>query len=129
MPKRRQPVAAHRILSLTYPAYQSIFDTALAASLAARPDGVAKDTGIALGLSVANAVWAARQNDALSGFIDYTGQHALQANGGRPARCSTWPRGAAMEERHAVRADLADASSVRGPPPSPRLCGVCQRGQ
>ncbi len=109
-------VAAHRILSLTYPAQQGILDTALAASLAARPNGAAKDTGIALGLSVANAVWAARQNDGSTAFIDYTGSTA--AGQWRP----TGPMFNVAEEpqwKNVTPFALTSPSEFRpGPPPA-----------
>ncbi len=66
-------VAAHRILSLTYPAQAALFDSALATSLAGIADGVAKDNGILLGLSVADAVRAARANDGYQNYMDYVG--------------------------------------------------------
>ncbi|NML45874.1 phosphatase PAP2 family protein [Ramlibacter sp. G-1-2-2] len=66
-------VAAHRILSLQYPAQQAIFDQALVSSLAAVPDGAAKDTGIALGLSVANAIYQLRLNDGFNVDAVFTG--------------------------------------------------------
>ena len=71
--------AAHRILSLIYPAQKAVFDAALVTALAAVADGSAKDTGIALGLSVADAVLAARSNDGADGFRRLQRQH-----GGRP---------------------------------------------
>jgi hypothetical protein len=61
-------VAAHRVLSLAYPGQQAILDAALATSLAALPDDAAKDTGIALGLSIADEIWAIRSTD---GYLDY----------------------------------------------------------
>ena len=70
-------VAAHRILSQTYPAQKAVFDAALAADLAAIPDGQAKDQGIALGLSVADAVMALRANDGSEDFVAYDGSTAL----------------------------------------------------
>ena len=66
-------VAAHRMLTLMYPAQKAVFDAALNSSLAAIADGTAKDTGIALGLSIADAIWAVRQNDGSDAFIDYPG--------------------------------------------------------
>lgn len=65
--------AAHRILSLTYPAQKSAFGSLLAADLAEITDGAAKDTGIALGLSIADAIWGLRSNDGFDGFSDYSG--------------------------------------------------------
>ncbi|MEY4754488.1 MAG: hypothetical protein RJA44_2163, partial [Pseudomonadota bacterium] len=72
-------VASHRILSLTYPAQRAQLDAALAASLALVADGAAKDTGIALGLDIANAVWASRQNDGSAAYMIYNGSTAVGA--------------------------------------------------
>ncbi|MDH3460829.1 MAG: Ig-like domain-containing protein, partial [Burkholderiaceae bacterium] len=69
--------AAHRILSAIYPAQKDIFDAALTTSLAGIADGTAKDTGIALGLSVADSVIAARSNDGANSFANYPGSTAL----------------------------------------------------
>ena len=69
--------AAHRILSLTYPAQKAVFDTALASNLAGIAEGAAKDAGITLGLSVADAVLAIRANDGSSAFADYSGSTAV----------------------------------------------------
>jgi hypothetical protein len=55
--------AAHRVLSQLYPAQRQALDSALAASLAAIPDGAVKTAGLALGRSVADAVLAIRAND------------------------------------------------------------------
>ncbi len=66
-------VAAHRILALSYPAQRAQFDTVLGAGLAAIPDGEAKDTGIALGLTIADAVWAARSGDGFDEFVEIPG--------------------------------------------------------
>ena len=68
--------AAHRVLSLTYPAQKATFDAALTAALAQVADGAAKDTAIALGLSVADAVLAARANDGADAFATYSGSTA-----------------------------------------------------
>ncbi len=59
-------VAAHRILLELYPRRVDACDAALDASLAAVPDGDAKDAGVALGQSVAEKVLAWRQNDGSS---------------------------------------------------------------
>ncbi|WP_374090612.1 Ig-like domain-containing protein [Methylomicrobium lacus] len=69
--------AAHRILSLTYPAQQGIFDAALASGLSGIADGAAKDNGIALGLSIADSIWALRANDGSGAFVDYSGSTAV----------------------------------------------------
>ncbi|MDT7833571.1 Ig-like domain-containing protein, partial [Aquabacterium sp. OR-4] len=70
-------VAAHRILSLTYPAQKTVLDAALASSLASIADGAAKDAGITLGLSVADAVLAIRANDGSNAFTEYAGSTAV----------------------------------------------------
>jgi hypothetical protein len=70
-------VAAHRVLSQTYPAQQAVFDNALAADLAAIADGKAKDQGIALGLAIADAVLALRTHDGAQDFVAYDGSTAL----------------------------------------------------
>ncbi|WP_413925129.1 Ig-like domain-containing protein [Candidatus Accumulibacter phosphatis] len=70
-------VAAHRVLSQTYPAQQAVFDSALAADLAAIADGEAKDRGIALGLAIADAVLALRTHDGSQDFAAYDGSTAL----------------------------------------------------
>ena len=69
--------AAHQILSRTYPAQKAIFDAALASQLTAMADGAANDTGIALGLNVADAIWAARSTDGSKTFADYSGGTAV----------------------------------------------------
>jgi|GEM_PF-187621 len=65
--------AAHRILSLTYPAQQGVFDAALASGLSGIAGGAAKDNGIALGLNIAESIWALRANDGSEAFLDYSG--------------------------------------------------------
>lgn len=70
-------VAAHRVLSQTYPAQQGVFGHALAADLAAIADGEAKDQGIALGLAIADAVLALRTHDGSQDFAAYDGSTAL----------------------------------------------------
>jgi hypothetical protein len=61
--------AAYRVLYQLYPAQRSLLDAALAASLAGIADGAAKDNGVALGRSIADAVLASRAND---GYLSYT---------------------------------------------------------
>ncbi|MHA4866064.1 Ig-like domain-containing protein [Duganella sp. PWIR1] len=70
-------VAAHRILSLTYPGQKASFDAALAASLAGIAEGTAKNTGIALGLTIADGVWAVRSGDGEAVFTTYDGGNAI----------------------------------------------------
>ncbi|WP_367154929.1 choice-of-anchor D domain-containing protein [Methylomonas sp. HYX-M1] len=65
--------AAYRILTLSYPAQKATFDAALASDLTLIADGAAKDNGIALGLSIADAVWAIRENDGSDDYDTYIG--------------------------------------------------------
>ena len=55
--------AAHRVLKHYLPGSAVMLDNARAASLAAIPDGSAKDGGIATGVAAADAMIAARVND------------------------------------------------------------------
>ncbi|MEO8037614.1 MAG: Ig-like domain-containing protein, partial [Betaproteobacteria bacterium] len=106
--------AAHRILSLAYPALKSVFDTALAAALGAIADGAAKDTGIALGLSVADAIWAARSHDGSDAFVDFPGSDAVGE--WRP----TGPMFSLPNEpqwQYVTPFALSSASEFRAPPP------------
>ncbi|MCG2592459.1 Ig-like domain-containing protein, partial [Ramlibacter sp. XY19] len=66
-------VAAHRILTLHFPGQQPALDAALASSLGAIADGAAKDTGIALGRAVADAIWQLRLHDGYDAFVDFPG--------------------------------------------------------
>lgn len=61
--------AAYRVLYQLYPAQRSLLDGKLATSLASITDGDAKEQGIALGRSIADAVLASRAND---GYLSYT---------------------------------------------------------
>jgi VCPO second helical-bundle domain len=54
---------AHRVLVAFFPANQAALDDRLAESLAAIPDGEAKDAGVALGRAVADVVLGARADD------------------------------------------------------------------
>ena len=58
--------AAYRVLSTYFPASAATLDTARANSLAAIPDGPAKDDGIATGEAAALAMIALRSNDGSS---------------------------------------------------------------
>lgn len=57
--------AAYRVLLLRSPAQKPALDAALAASLAAIPDGPAKEQGIAVGAAAAAAIVALRQSDGM----------------------------------------------------------------
>src|SRR6185295_4431665 len=62
-PEAAAAQAAHDILLRYYPTNQSAFDAALATSLAAVPDGPAKNDGITLGASVPTQIWNLRASD------------------------------------------------------------------
>jgi len=55
--------AAHAVLKTYFPGSAASLDAALASSLAAIPDGTAKDEGVAVGEAAAMAMIAARAND------------------------------------------------------------------
>ena len=55
--------AAHAALTALFPAQQATFDEALAASLAAIPDGAAESAGVAWGSEVANRILELRAED------------------------------------------------------------------
>jgi hypothetical protein len=59
--------AAHDVLLGLYPAQQPSLDQQYSEALAAIPDGPAKQGGIAVGASAADAMLAARQNDGIDG--------------------------------------------------------------
>jgi hypothetical protein len=63
--------AAHAILVGLLPGLAADFDAKLAASLAAIPDGVAKDNGIAAGIDSAALLWAIRANDGRDVIVPY----------------------------------------------------------
>ncbi|MEJ1938244.1 hypothetical protein WDZ92_49250, partial [Nostoc sp. NIES-2111] len=65
--------AAHRVLSVLYPAQRALLDAALASSLAAIPDGAAKTAGVALGRRMADQVIAIRVNDGSLNLRDFAG--------------------------------------------------------
>src|SRR5829696_460345 len=64
--------AAYRVLVNILPAQASSFDALYAASLAAVPEGAAKDGGIAAGEAAAAAMIAARANDGRFGPFTFT---------------------------------------------------------
>lgn len=64
--------AAHDELVALYPDLKDTFDAALVDSLAAIPDGQAKNDGIALGSLCADAIAAQREDDGASVIVSYT---------------------------------------------------------
>jgi hypothetical protein len=68
--------AAHGVLYPLFPNQRASFDAALAAALAAVPDGAAKDNGRALGQAIAQGVLALRANDGSNDFVTYPGSTA-----------------------------------------------------
>jgi hypothetical protein len=65
-------VAAHRTLVTLRPANAAILDAARAASLAAIPDGPAKDAGIDVGEEAAALMLLLRANDGWNAVVPYT---------------------------------------------------------
>lgn len=63
--------AAYTVLSHYFPAQQAALDADYAASLAAIPDGAAKDAGIAVGQESAAAIIALRENDGREADIGF----------------------------------------------------------
>jgi hypothetical protein len=63
--------AAHAILSAAFPGRQATFDAALAASLAAIPDGAAKSDGMAWGEHCAAEITTLRADDGAGGTVTY----------------------------------------------------------
>ncbi|MFL6291456.1 MAG: vanadium-dependent haloperoxidase [Thermoanaerobaculia bacterium] len=63
--------AAHAALVDLFPAQKATFDSALATSLAAIPNGIEKTAGIAWGESVAAQILAVRHDDGSGTTVDY----------------------------------------------------------
>ncbi|MEU7134877.1 vanadium-dependent haloperoxidase [Streptomyces sp. NPDC046261] len=72
--------AAHRVLSVYFPGSKARLETAYAASLAAVPDGSAKDRGVRFGVRAADHVIALREDDGRSVTVEFT----------RPAAPGIW---------------------------------------
>jgi membrane-associated phospholipid phosphatase len=64
--------AAHRMLVSLYPTQTATFDAALASSLAAIPNGPAKNRGIHWGQQCADQIIALRSNDGATAVVPYT---------------------------------------------------------
>jgi hypothetical protein len=70
-PEAAAAAAAHRVLADVYPAQQATFDAALAASLAAIPDGQPKQDGIDWGETVADEILSLRAGDGAADTVPY----------------------------------------------------------
>jgi hypothetical protein len=70
-PQAAAAAAAHGVLLNLIPSQQVNLDAAYAASLAQVPDGAAKDSGIALGITVASGILALRSNDGSNAIVPY----------------------------------------------------------
>ena len=64
--------AGWRTLCTLYPLQKSTFDTGLATTLARVPNGRREDAGVALGVSVADQILAARADDGSDAIVPYT---------------------------------------------------------
>lgn len=88
-------VAAHTLLVQVNPAAQATYDAALAASLAAVPDGAAKTQGMQTGAAIALAVSNSRLNDGSTAPSAYVptglpGHWAPTPPGNLPAAAPQW---------------------------------------
>jgi len=63
--------AAHSMLVALFPGQKDDLDAKYAASLAALPDDIARENGIAVGEQAANAILAARLNDGRDATVNY----------------------------------------------------------
>jgi hypothetical protein len=64
--------AAHRVLVNQFPAQAADLDAKLVASLAAVPNGTAKDRGVTLGTTVGNFIFQMRANDGAAESASFT---------------------------------------------------------
>jgi hypothetical protein len=71
-PEAAAVAAAYNVLKGVLPTQQAFLDGAYATSLAAIPNGQAKNDGIAIGAEVARGILALRANDGLGADIPYT---------------------------------------------------------
>ncbi|OLD92492.1 MAG: hypothetical protein AUI36_47415, partial [Cyanobacteria bacterium 13_1_40CM_2_61_4] len=71
-PEAAAAAAAHGVLVNLIPSQQVNLDAAYADSLAQVSDGAAKDSGIALGLTVASGILALRSADGSNAIVPYT---------------------------------------------------------
>ncbi len=74
--------AAHRVLSHEFPAQQAALDAKLAESLMPIPAGLGKTDGVALGIAIADAILALRENDGSDAYAEYFGSNT--AGGWQP---------------------------------------------
>jgi len=113
--------AAHDILAHYLPAQAATFDTALAASLAAIPDGQAKTDGINVGKAVAARWIALRTGDGLEAPLTYTWGHGpgiwepvpVPPNNVAPAPVGVW---LTKYRPFALRSADQFLSDLSGPP-------------
>ena len=71
-PEAAAAAAAYGVLLNLIPSQQISLDTAYAASLAQIPDGAAKNSGIATGMTVASGILALRSADGSNAIVSYT---------------------------------------------------------
>jgi len=109
--------AAHEVLALLYPTFQSTLDAQLKQSLALIPDGPDKTEGISIGKNVADQILAVRSNDGsnaqLVAFVFGSAPGDFQSTPPNfpAAQFTTWS--------HVTPFALESASQFRlGPPPA-----------
>jgi len=108
--------AAHEVLALLYPTFQSTLDAQLKQSLALIPDGPDKTEGISIGKNVADQILAVRSNDGSNAqpvafvFGSAPGDFQSTPPNFPAAQFTTWS--------HVTPFALESASQFRlGPPP------------
>ena len=121
--------AAHDVLAWLYPAQASTFDTVLASTLSAIPNGQAKADGIQLGAASAAKIIALRANDGYNTNIVDTGGTGVgvwqeTAPSYAPAEDPQW----ASLTPFAMTGSNQFTSTLPGPPQFDQP-GLCRRGQ
>lgn len=124
-PEAAAAQAAHDVLVASFPSQTADLDSKLAASLAAIPDGPAKDNGRAAGVSSAAQLLLLRSTDGSSPNVTYPGPANPGVGDWRPtpgATVGTFPPGI-NEQWGSVRPFLLPSSNVfrPQPPPAPGL--------
>ena len=111
--------AAHAVLVKYFPASAATLDAKRALSLAAIPDGAAKDAGIAAGLAAAQAITAQRANDGAANAAFYMPASTLAGVWQLTPSCNPLLGGVLFHWGQVTPLSLpAAAGFVLDPPPS-----------
>src|SRR5262249_50621480 len=87
-PEAATAAAAYKMLLALYPAQKDFLDSAYGGFMSNLPAGIAKDRGVAVGESVAEAFIKARKDDGRNGDVSYvfgSGPGVYQVTPGAPA--------------------------------------------